>query len=347
MAPKTADAEPLMAPPHGSGVFPWEFTWSPSPEPHKIRRKKILEAHPEVKQLFGPEPLTLPITVALVVGQVLSAAYFSQLSGVWFVLAAWAFNGTISHALFLAGHEISHNLAFETPVLNTWLGIFSSCGTGFPSFTLFKRYHMEHHREQGVDGVDTDVPTYGEAAFFGHNPVMKTLAVILNPALYAIRPMFIKPITWSFWEYVNLACQIAFDYVVYSMFGGWTLGYIYLATLLGLGLHPTAGHFIAEHYLLDHHESDETFSYYGPLNWVAWNVGLHREHHDLVRVPWSRLGKVKEMAPEFYGDRAVCHSWPGAIWAYITDSSIGPNSRMKRAGPATAKRCDEVKAKAQ
>ena len=42
--------------------------------------------------------------------------------------------------------------------------------------------------------------------------------------------------------------QIAFDCAIYYFFGGKAIFYLVFGTLLGMGLHPMAGHFIAEHY---------------------------------------------------------------------------------------------------
>lgn len=74
-------------------------------------------------------------------------------------------------------------------------------------------------------------------------------------------------------------------------------------------------HFIAEHYELtpngsftnDPEKARDTYSYYGPINYVIYNGGYHVEHHDFPTIPWRNLPKLKKLAPEFYKD-LECHT---------------------------------------
>lgn len=186
---------------------------------------------------------------------------------------------------------------------------------------------MEHHEYQGEDGIDADIPTAAEGHIFFNRP-LKVLWVLLQPAFYALRPLVVVPKSPTIWEGVNWVVQLSFDAAIFYAFGLKGLVYLLCGTLLGMGLHPMAGHFIAEHYTFL--RGQETYSYYGPLNWFSFNVGYHNEHHDFPFVPGARLAKLREMAPEFYDTLPHHNSWVWVIVRYIMDPHVGPFSRVKR-----------------
>ena len=74
----------------------------------------------------------------------------------------------------------------------------------------------------------------------------------------------------------------------------------------------------------------ETFSYYGPLNILTYNVGLHNEHHDFPAIPWTRLPKLRALASEFYEPLPQHHSWTYVFYQFIFDSDVSLWSRVKR-----------------
>jgi sphingolipid delta-4 desaturase len=73
------------------------------------------------------------------------------------------------------------------------------------------------------------------------------------------------------WHLINLAVQVVFDVIIVKFMGLRALGYFLMSSFLAGSLHPCAAHFIAEHYLWDG-LGQETYSYYGPLNVLAYNV---------------------------------------------------------------------------
>ena len=209
-------------------------------------------------------------------------------------------------ALFLAIHELAHNLFFKKPAHNRYFAMVANWPIGIPYCVPFRGYHLEHHKWQGVDGIDTDIPSELEGRLI-RGPVTKTIWACCQILTYALRPMFIKAQDVTTAHVMNWASQIAFDAVVFYFWGWKPLFYFVFCIFLAGGLHPCAGHFISEHYVFPHLDAtQETYSYYGKLNWLTWNVGYHNEHHDFANIPWSRLPALKKLAPEFYDNLAVC-----------------------------------------
>jgi len=314
-------------------ILQTEFYTAYTDEPHVTRRKEILSKYPQIKDLYGYDSNTKWITLFWVIIQFIAGYTLRNASWSMVLFSSYVFGAVANHALFLAMHEISHNLAFATTVPNRLLGCFANITTIVPHFSMFQRYHMDHHQFQGYTGIDTDVPSIYEGKLIS-NAIQKVFWVILQPFCYVIRPLLIKPKTPGFWEAVNWSIVFAVDIAIYYMLGFKIVIYFLLSGLLGAS-HAVGGHFIAEHYVFI--KGQETYSYYGPLNWVTFNVGYHNEHHDFPRIPGSRLAKLRSIAPEYY-DSIPCHSsWSKVLYDFIVDSSVGPFSRITRKGKGNEK----------
>jgi sphingolipid delta-4 desaturase len=50
---------------------------------------------------------------------------------------------------------------------------------------------------------------------------------------------------------------------------------------------------------------------------LYFNFGLHLEHHDLMGIPWSRLGRLREIAPEFYDDLIITKSYRSLAMKFV------------------------------
>ena len=160
---------------------------------------------------------------------------------------------------------------------------------------------------------------------------------------YALRPMFVYQLPLTPLHLANIATQVLFDAAIVRYLGTHALVYLLLSSFLAGSLHPCAGHFIAEHYVLGANRPatpastartgtppPETFSYYGPLNVLTYNVGLHNEHHDFPAVPWSRLPALHAIAKEFYDELPRHTSWVGVMWQFVWDKEVGLWCRVKR-----------------
>jgi len=323
---------------------PSDFLWIMTEEPHRSRRMAILKAHPEVTKLMGHEPATKFVIVGVVFLQIFMAYALRNTHplSLPFVICAYAIGATANHNLFLAIHEITHNLAFKGIAANKMLAMIANLPIGVPYCSAFKKYHLEHHKHLGEDGIDTDLPTQFELICL-NNVLGKVFFATFQIFFYALRPGFVRTQIPTRWHLFNLLFQVLFDYILITTLGLNSFIYLLLSSFLAGSLHPSAGHFIAEHYVWDGLHQ-ETYSYYGPLNALNYNVGYHNEHHDFPSVPWTRLPALRRLAPEFYDTIPSHPSWPGVILNFIRDREVGIFARAKRHPKSKAKGGEAVKA---
>lgn len=306
-----------------------DFIWSDEHEPHLNRRKEILKKHPEVRNLYGIDPLLKYKILALVVIQLVSAPFIFQLHWSLILLIGYFVGGTITHSLFLAIHELSHHLAFKKRSYNNWLSMIANIPIVFPIAMSFKTYHLMHHAEQGHHHHDTDIPSDPEASFF-KGLVGKLVWLANQLFFYALRPLMKFPKKPEKWHLINWLFQITVMVVYTLLAGPEALYYLALSLFFAGSLHPLSGHFVSEHYVVK--EGQETYSYYGPLNKLTFNVGYHNEHHDFPYIPGSRLPELKKMAPEYYDNLYAHRSWVKVLYDFIVRTDRSLYHRVKRKG---------------
>lgn len=319
---------------HSRGVQreerPTKFSYTTSRELHSERRRKILEKYPEIIRLYGYDVRSAVFCVGTILFQLFMAFWVSEMESFPALLAlTYAVSGTLNHSLLLAMHEVTHDLFFKQRWANQLLAVLANLPMGVPASNTFRVYHAEHHSGMGEEGVDTDIPTEFEAWLF-RGVAGRMVWLVLQPVFYAVRPMLMRPKRKSFGTWLAIVLQVSFDILVLVFLGWKSFMYLFGGTLLGTGLHPLSGHFVAEHF--EFVKGQETYSYYGPLNWLTYNVGYHNEHHDFPKIPGSRLPKVKEIAAEFYS--MPCYtSWTKVIMDFIIGRNMNLYGRVKRVPP--------------
>lgn len=89
---------------------------------------------------MGYEPKTKYVVLFVVALQIACAILLRHHSpfSPAFILTAYIIGGTANHNLFLAIHEITHNLAFKSIALNKSLAVFANLPIGIPYSAAFK-----------------------------------------------------------------------------------------------------------------------------------------------------------------------------------------------------------------
>ncbi|EPY37088.1 sphingolipid delta-4 desaturase [Strigomonas culicis] len=307
-----------------------DYYWSDTENTHKSRNREMVKAHgTEIKKLYGPNPWIAYLLTPFVFLQLYLAYRAKDMGWPTFLLVAYFVGGTVVHSCFLAIHEVTHNLCFQTPLYNDMYALFVNSVVPAPYAMMFKTYHAEHHRYLGWDGVDADVPTRFEAKFLS-NYVGKFFFLTFQVLFYAFRPTVVRLIKFDRMHVMNYVVQLTFNYLIYYFCGWWPLIYLLVSIFCGTSWHPLGGHFISEHFIFEGNGEQETFSYYGILNLVTWNAGYHVEHHDFPNIPWCHIAKLNTIAPEFYVDLYRTKSWPGTFFDFLLDTDVSLSSRVVR-----------------
>ena len=94
----------------------------------------------QVLKLCGPEPLTKWLVLGVVLLQLACATWLRRtpIFSLPFLTTAYLVGATANQNLFLAIHEISHNLAFRNGPANRAIAIFANLPIGIPYSASFR-----------------------------------------------------------------------------------------------------------------------------------------------------------------------------------------------------------------
>ena len=306
-----------------------DYNYTNLDNPHIARGREILKKYPEVRKLMGPYPLSglyifLMVLIQFGIGYLLVDRPF------WLVLLlAYVPGAIISHALFVMIHEACHNMFFNKTWSNNLMGLLCNIGQGFPSYFGFKTFHLLHHTNLNEYDYDADLAFHWEAKMVKNKSWRKILWLIAFSFVEAIRPAKLKSgKVLDFASVFNILLILATNAAIYMFLGPNAFYYVFFSTFFGVGLHPVGGRWIQEHYTFK--EGQETYSYYGVGNKVAFNIGYHNEHHDIMTIPWIYLPKLKRIAPEYYEPLMAHNSWTKVLLTFLFSKQFDLYSRIVR-----------------
>ncbi len=306
------------------------FLCSDTAQPHLGRTRAILRAHPEVRDLLGPAPSTFLLLLALVGAQTAVALALSE-APVWLlVLVAYTVGAVINCAVLNMVHEACHGLIFRSRRWNIFAAFVANLGSMWPQVETFFRYHLPHHLYLGDYDRDATIPRDWEARLIGRSWVLKILWLIFFAFLYPFRVvgMQVGPARRS-WAAINVTLQLLWLSLLYAL-GGWQpILYLFFSFYFHFGLHPLNAIALQEHLFV--RRGQESYSYYGIGNWITFNAGYHVEHHDFPYIAWSRIRRLRALAPEYYEQSHSYESWSGLMADFVRDRRWSLWARVVRA----------------
>lgn len=308
-----------------------DYTYTTNPNPHAIRAREIIKKYPEVKQWMKPYPLSAVYISLIVLFQFGLGFILSQNDSSWWLITLLGFmvGAFMNHSLFVMIHEACHDVIVKSRTGNKIWGIICNLPQAFPSAISFRTYHLLHHAHLNEYDYDADLAFHKEAQWVGNSRIKKALWFVVFMFIEAVRPARLKKgKVIDNWMVVNIIIVLTVDLLTFVFLGPKALGYLLISSFFSVGLHPVGARWIQEHYTFK--PGQETYSYYGVLNKFAFNIGYHNEHHDLFRIPWVHLPKLKALAPEYYNHLYSHQSWTKLLIDFIWRKDMDLYARIVR-----------------
>jgi len=263
------------------------------------------------------------------------SAYLIRNSGpIGIFVVAYVAGATILHAQWVLIHELTHDLVFDNPTLNTTFLLICNLPHVIPSGISFRHFHRQHHGHLNETYADPDVPSPVEDFIFGRSPLGKAIWLCFFSIIQAIRVMrhYTTPLAprMDLPSVLNIVLNALYTYFIYTTCGLNSVIFLVLSSLMAVGLllHPLGARWIAEHYAV--HPNQETYSYYGFLNLLMFNIGYHNEHHDFPNIPWAKLPLLKQISPEFYEPLHQHTSYLRVLWEFVFNDDFTLKTRVVR-----------------
>ena len=313
---------------------------------HRERAREMIHAHPEIKQIFGNYPLTAFWCFAVAGTQLGIAAAMSHFPWWVTILTAYVFGAPINIALFQLSHECDHLMVFKSKFWNRYLFTLTSIPMFLTAHHTWWTEHIVHHNDMSATKdfitrrrsyflvTRSTSPLFVPYSLF--MVVMQILRSALGLLLYFVTSLLrgrLEPTRFTLSVLADehlvsgyekdritkwAVTYPIFAFLVYGllfMYGGWLpLLYLMLSQVFFTGyLHPYClGWVLGISHFHGRKNYQPTASHYGQLiNLTSFNAGLHVEHHDIAGIPWFRLWKLRELAPEFFNNLEPIRSYTG------------------------------------
>eukprot|EP00002_Diphylleia_rotans_P001762 TRINITY_DN109_c0_g1_i1.p1 TRINITY_DN109_c0_g1~~TRINITY_DN109_c0_g1_i1.p1 ORF type:complete len:383 (-),score=77.78 TRINITY_DN109_c0_g1_i1:185-1333(-) len=299
---------------------------------HVDRKRRILQKYPQVRELFGENPFSAVILLALIFIHYQLAVFSATLDWWGYLAVTYTVGSLVSFQIIVMGHEATHRLITKSAFFSKLLSLIAFLPVFLGPFGIFWAVeHMWHHNVV-VDKCmrlgrqsNNFVRKVLFAVFFIHavnfafllGSTLTLVAMVLSFPIFVVpfllgkrKSPFITetrippynrfPQLLTGWLVANMIASVAFNLGMIYFHNVWVFAYFVLTAGFSNGLHPLGMRNVQEHYHVT--PKQPTYSIYGStlINYLTFFIGHHVEHHDFPTIPWNRLQELRKIAPDFY-----------------------------------------------